>query len=98
MTLAFDTNVFVDLIQGRRPTIRRRRDAAILAGEALVTSLIVYHELQFGVAASRNPASAALNVADVLDAVTIEPLTENDVIFAARTGVFQKRRPPDRSL
>lgn len=83
MTLALDTNVFVDLIRGRRPIIRQRRDKAILAGETLVTSLIVYHELQFGVALSRDPAGEALNVAEVLEEVAIEPLREDDVTAAA---------------
>ncbi|KRA61845.1 hypothetical protein ASD79_06980 [Caulobacter sp. Root655] len=92
MTLAFDTNVFVDLIQGRKPIIRRRRDKVILARETVVASLIVYHELQFGVAASRDPAGEALNVADVLEGVAIEPLSEEDVIVAARVRAVLKRQ------
>lgn len=84
MILALDTNVFVDLIRGRKLIIRQRLDQAILAGEDLVTSLIVYHELQFGVALSGDPAKEALNVAEVLEEIPIEPLTENDVAAAAQ--------------
>lgn len=91
MTLALDTNVFVDLIQGRRAIIRQRRDKAILAGENLVTSLIVFHELQFGVALSRDPAGEALSVAEVLDEVAIEPLNEADAMAAAH--IRAKLRP-----
>lgn len=91
MTLALDTNVFVDLIRGRRPVIRQRRDRAILAGEILVTSLIVYHELQFGVALSRDPVAEGLNVAEVLDEVLVEPLDETDVLAAA--GIRARLRP-----
>lgn len=83
MTLALDTNVFVDLIRGRKAIIRKRWDTAILASEALVTSLIVYHELRFGVALSLDPPGGALNVAEVLDGVVVEPLNEDDVTAAA---------------
>lgn len=91
MSLALDTNVFVDLIRGRKTIIRQRRDKAILAGEILLTSLIVYHELRFGVALSRDPVSEALNVAEVLEGVVIEPLNEDDV--AAAAIVRAKLRP-----
>jgi tRNA(fMet)-specific endonuclease VapC len=92
VTLALDTNVFVDLIRGRKAIIRQRRDKAILAGEGLVTSLIVYHELQFGVALSRDPAGEALNVAEVLEEVIIEPLNEDDVTAAALVRAKLKPR------
>jgi tRNA(fMet)-specific endonuclease VapC len=92
VTLALDTSVFVDLVRGRGPTIRGRLDAAILVGETLVTSLIVYHELQFGVAASRDPVGQAQNVADVLEGVDIEPLTENDAVVAAQVRASLKRQ------
>jgi tRNA(fMet)-specific endonuclease VapC len=63
-----------------------------LAGETLVTSLIVYHELRFGVAASRDPVREAQNVDDVLEGVTIEPLSEDDVIVAARVRAALKQQ------
>jgi tRNA(fMet)-specific endonuclease VapC len=91
VSLALDTNVFIDLIRGRKALIRQRRDRAILAGEILVTSLIVYHELRFGVTLSRDPVGEALNVAEVLDGVIIEPLNEDDVTAAA--AVRAKLRP-----
>uniref|UniRef100_B0T3D6 Ribonuclease VapC n=1 Tax=Caulobacter sp. (strain K31) TaxID=366602 RepID=B0T3D6_CAUSK len=96
MTLALDTNVFVDLIQGHLPIIRRRRDRAILAGESLVTSLIVHHELQFGVALSRDPAMEALNVAEVLAEVVIEPLNETDATAAAH--IRARLRPSGKPI
>lgn len=96
MTLALDTNVFVDLIRGRKPVVRQRRDRAILAGEILVTSLIVYHELQFGVALSRDPVAEGLNVAEVLDEVVVEPLNEADVLAAA--GIRARLRPHGGSI
>lgn len=91
MTLALDTNVFVDLIQDRQPSVRRQYRAALLAGEMLVTSLIVYHELQFGVAVSRDPDREEAVVIEALRGVTIEPLTENDAIVTARVRATLKR-------
>jgi len=91
VTLALDTNVFIDLIRGRKAIIRQRWDKAILAGENLATSLIVYHELQFGIALRSDPVGEALNVAEVLEEVAIEPLNEDDVTAAARTRA--KLRP-----
>ena len=96
MTLALDTNVFIDLIRGRKPVIRQRRDRVILAGETLVTSLIVYHELQSGVALSRDPVAEGFNVAEVLDEVVVEPLNETDVLAAA--GIRARLRPHGRPI
>ena len=84
MTLALDTNVFVDLIRGRKAIVRQRWNKAILAREDLATSLIVYHELQFGIALSGDPVGEALNVSEVLEEVVVEPLNEDDVTAAAR--------------
>lgn len=92
MILALDTNVFIDLIRGRQPLVRRRHDEAVLADAPLVASLVVYHELQFGIAASRDPAAAALKMHEVLRDIIVEPLTENDVMVAARVRAALKRR------
>lgn len=91
MTLALDTNVFVDLTQGRRPRIRERYIEASLAAEAIVVSVIVRHELQFGVFASRDPDVAARHLADFMRDVPIEPLSRDDVDVAARLRVTLKR-------
>lgn len=91
MTLALDTNVFVDLTQGRRPRVQERFIEAALALEPLVTSVIVHHELQFGVFASRDPMIAAQNLADLMRDIVIEPLSEEDVTVAARVRATLKR-------
>ncbi len=91
MTLALDTNVFVDLTQGRRPRVQERFIEAALAPEPLVTSVIVHHELQFGVFASRDPMIAAQNLADLMRDIVIEPLSEEDVTVAARVRATLKR-------
>ena len=83
MTLALDTNVFIDLIRGKRPNVRQRHKLAVLGGDLMVTSLIVFHELRFGVIASRNQAVEEEVVKTVLQGIAVEPLTEDDVAVAA---------------
>jgi tRNA(fMet)-specific endonuclease VapC len=84
VTLALDTNVFVDLARGKRTSVQDRYIEAVLAAAPMVTSVVVHHELQFGVFASRDPLIAARNVAAVMQDIIIEPLTEDDVMVAAR--------------
>jgi tRNA(fMet)-specific endonuclease VapC len=83
VTLALDTNVFIDLIRGKRPNVRQRHKLAVLNGDLMVTSLIVFHELRFGVIASRNQAAEEEVVKTVLQGIAVEPLTEDDVAVAA---------------
>jgi tRNA(fMet)-specific endonuclease VapC len=90
--LSLDTNVFVDLIRRRQPMVRSRYDEAVLADASIVTSLIVYHELQFGIAASQDPTAAAFKMGEALQDVVVEPLTEDDVIVAARVRAALKLR------
>lgn len=48
MTLALDTNVLIDLINGEREIVRRRYDAALMSGRQIKISAIVMHEIVFG--------------------------------------------------
>ena len=91
MTLALDTNVFVDLARGKRTSVQEHYIEAVLASASMVTSVVVHHELQFGVFASRDPVVAARHVAAVMQDITIEPLTEDDVTVAARVRATLKR-------
>lgn len=91
MTLALDTNVFVDLARGRRTRVQERYIEAVLVSAPMVTSVIVHHELQFGVFASRDPQVAARNVAALMQDIHIEPLTDDDVIVAARVRATLKQ-------
>jgi tRNA(fMet)-specific endonuclease VapC len=92
VTLALDTNVFVDLARGRRTKVQERYIEAVLAAAPMVTSVVVHHELQFGVFASRDPLASARNVASVMQDIVIEPLTEDDVVVAARVRLALKQR------
>jgi tRNA(fMet)-specific endonuclease VapC len=92
VTLALDTNVFVDLTQGRRPKVQERYIDAVLTSGPLVTSIIVHHELQVGVFASRDPLIAAQNLAALMRNIIIEPLSDEDVTVAARIRADLKLR------
>ena len=59
--------------------------------EPLVASVIVHHELQFGVFASRDPVIAAGNLIDLMRDVTVEPLSEDDVTVSARVRTVLKQ-------
>lgn len=47
-----DSNVAIALLNNRQPQVRARFDAARAAGTAMALSIIVYHELMYGAAAS----------------------------------------------
>jgi tRNA(fMet)-specific endonuclease VapC len=47
-----DTNVAIALLNDRQPQVRARFDAARTVGAPLGLSIIVYHELMYGAAAS----------------------------------------------
>jgi tRNA(fMet)-specific endonuclease VapC len=47
-----DTNVAIALLNDRQPQVRARFEAALAAGTPLALSIIVYHELMYGAAAS----------------------------------------------
>lgn len=59
MILSLDTNVVIDLMHGRRPLVRHRHRSAALNGDTLVASLMVFHELQFGVVIGRDSEAEA---------------------------------------
>lgn len=91
MTLALDTNVLIDLMQGRRRRVEQRFIDAVLASRQMFASVIVQHELEFGVLAGRDPTTAAGNLADVTRHIVFEPLSSEDVSTAARVRVALRR-------
>lgn len=84
MILSLDTNVIIDLVRGRRPAVRQRHRLAVLNSDMLVASLMVFHELQFGVAIGRDSEAEARAVEIVLQGISIEPFTEQDMLRAAQ--------------
>jgi len=92
VTLSIDTNVFVDLIRGRQPGVRERFRLALWAGEPLVASLIVFHELLYGAAVHARPIAQRENVRLVLAQVTIQPFDERDMAATAQLRARLKSR------
>jgi tRNA(fMet)-specific endonuclease VapC len=91
VTLSIDTNVFVDLIRGRRSDVRERFRLA-LSEESLVASLIVFHELLYGAAIHARPDAQRENVRLVLGQVTIQPFDERDMAATAQLRARLKLR------
>jgi tRNA(fMet)-specific endonuclease VapC len=91
VTLALDTNVLIDLMHGRRRQVEQRFIEAVLTSEPMVASVIVQHELEFGVLASRDPTRAAGVFADVTRHVVFEPLSQEDASMAAHVRVALRR-------
>ena len=92
MTLALDTNVFVELLRKRRATVQRRFNDALAAEEPLVASLVVLHELRFGCLLHHNPTAELARVRVALAEVDIEPLNQRDVVAAASIRAALRRR------
>jgi tRNA(fMet)-specific endonuclease VapC len=95
VTLALDTNVFIELLRGRRPLVRQRFRQAVAAGEALATSLIVLHELRMGCALHHDPVAESTRVLGILSGIVIEPLDEPDIVAAAylRAALLRRGQP-----
>ena len=91
MTLSIDTNVFVEVIRGRRPEVRERFRVACAASQPLVASLIVLHELQYGAALHARPVTQLENVRMALAQVTIEPFNERDMAAVAQVRLALRR-------
>ena len=84
MTLSIDTNVFIDLIRGRRHVVRERHRLAVSAGESLVASLIVLQELLYGAEIDARPAAQLEAVRVALSRVEIQPFDERDIAATAQ--------------
>lgn len=88
-----DTNVAIALLNEAQPRVRTRFDAAQAAGMAFGLSMIVYHELMYGAAASRrrkaNEDKVALFIAS--GDVALLPFQAADAIEAAEIRAQLKR-------
>jgi tRNA(fMet)-specific endonuclease VapC len=80
-----DTNIAIALLNGRPPAIRARFDAALMAHTMIGISIIVYHELMYGAAASErrnaNEEKVATFIAD--GEIALLPFEEADAYGAA---------------
>lgn len=65
MTLSLDTNAIIDVARGRSEARSRFQDAAA-AGVPMVVSVVVWHELRFGVLICSRPAQELARIEEVL--------------------------------
>jgi len=88
-----DTNAAIALLNGRQPAIRARLDEALAADAPLALSVIVYHELMVGAAASeRREANENKIVLFILDGgFSILPVEEADAREAADIRAHLRR-------
>lgn len=92
MKLSLDTNVFIALIRGRDPVMRKAFEAALTTGDSLYASLIVLHELLYGAEAHARAAAQRESVRLALAHVEVEPFDPTDMAVTARMRAQLKRR------
>jgi tRNA(fMet)-specific endonuclease VapC len=80
-----DTNVVIALLNGEPARVRGRFDAARAALEPMCISMIVYHELMYGAAASQRQAANESKIALFIAAggIRMLPFEINDARAAA---------------
>ncbi len=92
MILSLDTNVMVDLINGRRPDVRMRYDEAKRSGDTLATSSLAVQELLFGAIISRRPQVQLRAAEELLSELDVVDWSENDAMAAAQLRAEFRRR------
>lgn len=92
MILSLDTNVMVDLINGRRPEVRDRYDEAVTRGDRMVTCAIAAYELSYGALISQRPEVQRAAVERLLEGVEVIDWTYADGLAAAHIRRGLRRR------
>lgn len=92
MILSLDTNVLVDLINGRRPDIRLRFDQALADSDSLVVCAVAAHELIYGALISPRPDVQRAAVEGLLGTLEIADWTHADGVAAAQIKAGLRRR------
>ncbi len=92
MILSLDTNVMVDLINGRRPEVRERYDEAVARGDRLVTCAVAAYELAYGAMISQRPEIQRAAVDRLLEGIDIMDWSYADGLSAAQIRRGLRRR------
>ncbi len=92
MTLALDTDVFIELINGKNPIVRRHYDRTLLAGRPIAISAIVMHELTFGALISQRQDHHMSLVRSFVTEHEVVDWTHADALAAARIRANLERR------
>lgn len=91
VTFSLDTNVIVELLRGRRESVRSRFDEARTEERPLRASLIVLHELLFGAENGPRPEADRKAVFRILANISVEPLDVEDITVAAHVRAQLRR-------
>ena len=88
-----DTNVALALLNDRQPLVRQRFDAARAAGTPMALSMIVYHELMYGAAASERRNANEDKIALFISGggLSLMPFAAGDAAEAADIRAHLKR-------
>jgi tRNA(fMet)-specific endonuclease VapC len=92
LILSLDTNVMVDIINGRRLQVRQRHDEAIARGDRLVTCAIAAYELMYGALISQRPDVQRAAAERFLSNIEIVDWSFADGIAAAQIRRGLRRR------
>ena len=94
--LFLDTNTVIGWIADRNPNFRAHGRAALARGDTFDVSVIVLHELQFGIAKSHRKPQSALALQQFLaGGVSVVPFQDSDALAAAeiRAALAAKGTP-----
>jgi tRNA(fMet)-specific endonuclease VapC len=81
-SLSLDTNVLIELVNGRRPSVRERYLEAQHRGETLVMSALVWEELRFGVHRGRMRGDDVLH--RLMQPITVVAFERKDADVSAQ--------------
>lgn len=89
-----DTNAAIALLNGRPPALRQRLDAALAAATPVAVSIIVYHELMYGAAASARREANEDKIAALIASarLSVLPFEPADADHAADIRAHLRRR------
>ncbi len=91
MTLALDSDVFIELINGRNSVVRHHYDLALLSGRPIVISAVVMQELAFGALISARPSHQLSLVRSFAAEHEVVDWTHADALATARVRADLER-------
>ena len=84
MTIALDSDVLIEMINGKNETVRRHYDEALVTGRPIVISVVVMHEVFFGALISKRPDHQASLIRSFAMEHEVVDWTHADALSTAR--------------
>jgi tRNA(fMet)-specific endonuclease VapC len=91
VTVAIDSDVFIELINGKNQIVRRHYDEALVTGRPVVISVVVMHEVFFGALISKRPDHQAQLIRSFAMVHEVVDWTHADALSTARVRTDLKR-------